>query len=60
MNMNRKDSFAPAREYIAPQVDVVALVTENFTLASTLEDYDENIICAPGVLGLDSTDALGL
>ncbi|MBR1509525.1 MAG: hypothetical protein IJ623_02605 [Bacteroidales bacterium] len=38
-------------QYIVPQVEEVALVTYNFTLASSLEDYQDNPIFAPEPFG---------
>lgn len=32
------------QEYEAPEVAVVELVTETFTMASSLEDYPNNVI----------------
>lgn len=32
------------REYVTPAVEVLTLLAENFTLASSLEDYEDNPI----------------
>lgn len=45
--------------YIAPEVEVVQLHMENFTMASSLEDYDDNpIFGAPAYQ--DQMDVFGL
>lgn len=43
------------KKYIAPWAEPVNLVTENFTLVSGLEDYEDNPIFTDSV----GTDSLG-
>jgi hypothetical protein len=38
-------------QYIVPQVEEVAFAAESFTLASSLEDYQDNPIFAPEPFG---------
>ena len=42
--MKYNNDIAVRQEYSAPEVTVVELVTETFTLASSLEDYQDNQI----------------
>lgn len=52
MNLNNKSD--KRNRYTAPQVEQVELVPENFTLASSLEDYEDNpIFGAPAINSVD-------
>lgn len=42
--MEYKNDITVRQDYMVPEITVVELVTETFTLASSLEDYQDNEI----------------